>query len=85
MEAVKEKATETIKMLSENCLKQFSEQWKIRMEKFWDSGEKYIEEDKVKVVREKNKNCYIKIPFFLTIHRIYLFSSSLCRKTVLGW
>lgn len=53
VEAVKQKATETMNMLTENDLKHCFEQWKIRMEKCRDSGGEYFEGDKVKVVKEK--------------------------------
>lgn len=52
VEAVKQKATETMNMLTENDFKHCFEQWKIRMEKCRDSGGEYIEGDKVKVVKE---------------------------------
>lgn len=53
VKAVKQKATETMNMLTENDLKHCFEHWKIRMEKCRDSGREYIEGGKVKVVKKK--------------------------------
>lgn len=63
VETVKVKAAEIINMLSENDLKNLIERCR-------DRGGEYIEDDKVKVVKEKLKRVTSKISFFSS-HTLY--------------
>jgi len=50
VDAVKAKATELMKKLSEDDLQHFFQQWKIRMEQCRDQGGEYIEVDNISIV-----------------------------------